>query len=200
MVGKISLCLALAYLLGAIPTAYIVSRLVADVDIRHIGDGNPGALNTFRHVGRWAGIAVGVVDVAKGSLAVLVARRVGLDELWALIAGGLAVLGHDFTLFLRFQGGQGMAATIGVLLTILSWQTLLGLCIAGLARFLLRRSFDVSMALGLGAIPLLAWLTGRPLRLVLYPILLLPVIGLRKLVQMHAAGEVATTVNRRYGD
>lgn len=187
MVLQICLCMILVYLLGSLPTAYLVGHLVKGVDIRQIGDRNVGARNTFREVGALAGVAVALIDVAKGSAAVLIARRIGLQGVWVLVAGAVAVLGHDFMLFLRFRGGQGMATTVGVLLVVLPWQTLMGLCAVGIAFFLARLSSDVSFAIGLGSIPLLAWITRLPLELVLYPIALLPIVGMRKLAQGHAS-------------
>lgn len=187
MTEQVALCIGLAYLLGSFPSAYVVGRLLADVDIRQVGDGNVGARNTFLTVGRRAGIAVAALDIAKGSIAVLVARRAGLQDWSVLIAGGAAVLGHDFMLFLGFRGGQGMATTIGVLLVIFPLQTCVGLCLAGLAWLLLRGHFNVSMAIGLGSTALLAWATGKTPRRVWYPLALLPTIGIRKLMQICAA-------------
>jgi glycerol-3-phosphate acyltransferase PlsY len=187
MTEQVVLYVALAYLLGSFPSAYVVGRLLGGVDIRRIGNGNIGARNTYRCIGRWAGICVAALDIAKGSIAVLLAKRAGLPSWWVLIVGGVAVLGHDFMLFLGFQGGQGMATSIGVLLIALPLQTLIGVCIAGFMKLILRAHFDVSFAVGLGAIPLLAWVTREPPAHVLYPIALLPVIGIRKLMCVCSA-------------
>jgi len=197
--GQICLYMVLAYLLGSLPSAYVIARMVKGVDVRRVGDGNVGARNTFRQIGRWAGVAVGAIDIAKGSMAVLIAKRAGLDELWVLAAGGMAVLGHDFMLFLGFQGGQGMATSIGVLLVILPWLTFTGLCIVAVM-YLLRRNFDLSMAIGLGAIPLLAWITDEPPERALYPVALLPVIGVRKLMQILAAWNVRAVQGNGFRD
>jgi len=200
MTGRACLCAVLAYLLGSVPSAYIMGRLIKGVDIRRIGDGNLGARNTYFQVGRCAGIAVGAFDVAKGSVAVLVAQWMGLRELWVLIVGAAAVLGHDFMLFLGFQGGQGMATTVGVLLVILPLQTLAGLCVAALAWLLSRRRFNLSMAIGLGAIPLLAWLSSEPPERALYPVAVLPIIGLRKVMQLRAAHHVSALHENGFQD
>ncbi len=177
------LYVALAYLLGSIPSAFIVTYLVKGVDIRQLGDGNIGARNTCLHVGWWAGFAVGVLDILKGSVAVLLARRAALNDLAVLAVGAAAVLGHDFMLFLGFQGGQGMATTIGVLLVLLPLPTGVGLLLAALAWIFLGRNWDRSMAIGLGGIPLLAWVTNEPPQHIWYPVALLPIIGIRKLSQ-----------------
>lgn len=103
-----------AYLPGSIPSAYIVARLVAGLEIRQVGDGNMGAKNTFESVSRLAGVVVGVADIGKGALAVALARYLAVSEGVVLLAAACAVLGHDFPLFLGFQGGQGMATMVGV--------------------------------------------------------------------------------------
>ena len=84
------------------------------MDIRRVGDGNIGALNTYRHISRWAGVLVALLDIAKGSAVTLLARHAGLPSRWVLIIGAVAVLGHDFMLYLGFHGGQGLATIIGV--------------------------------------------------------------------------------------
>ncbi len=80
-----------------------------------------------------------------------------------------------------------MATSIGVLLIILPLQTLIGVCIASFLKLILRAHFDVSFAVGLGAIPVLAWVTNEPTAHVLYPIALLPIIGIRKLMCVYSA-------------
>ena len=87
------------YLLGSIPTAYLVARWKTGRDIRHLGGGNVGGLNTFREVGIWAGIMVGAVDFAKGAAAVALAYWVfAVSDTWVLLTGLAAVVGHNHTL------------------------------------------------------------------------------------------------------
>jgi glycerol-3-phosphate acyltransferase PlsY len=186
MTAQITLYIALAYLVGSIPTAYLLSRLMRGVDIRRVGDGNIGALNAYRHIGRWAGILVALLDIAKGSAVTLLARHAGLPIRWVLVIGAMAVLGHDFMLYLGFHGGQGMATITGVLLVVLPVPTLAGIGIALFLKYLAKRSFDMSGAIGMGAIPLLAWITQEPLELVIYPVILLPTVGIRKLMYIYA--------------
>jgi len=110
------LLLALAaYLLGSVPTAYLVGRL-RGIDLRRHGSGNLGATNTFRVLGaRWA-VPVLVVDVAKGALPTALFPRLDgtPDWRWALIYGAAAILGHVFPVYLRFRGGKGVATAAGV--------------------------------------------------------------------------------------
>jgi len=190
MTAEVWLGFLVAYLLGSIPTAYIVGRLTAGVDIRQVGDGNVGAKNVYLHVGPLPGIVVGLVDIAKGALAVLCARWLGLPEIAVMMAGFIVVLAHDWMLPLRFRGGQGMAASVGTVLVLLPRETFIALAAVGL--FLaLTRNWDLSCGLGLGLLPLLAWLAGQPPRRALYPVFLFPTIGLKKLIDLPRARRLA---------
>ena len=118
MEGNITLAIVIAYLLGSIPFAYIMGRLVKGVDIRKVGGGNMGAVNTMREIGPVPGFAVLLADKAKGSLAILVAQWLDLSLPWVFVVGGVAVAGHNWPVWLKFKGGQGLATTLGVLLAL----------------------------------------------------------------------------------
>ncbi len=167
------------YLLGSIPTALLVSRRLAGVDIRQIGDGNMGARNVQRTLGWGPGIVVAAGDFGKGSAAVLLARALVGDPLWHMMAGVAAVVGHDFPVWAGFRGGQGMATSLGALTVLMPRQTLIGLVAFG-ASYPVVRSFDFSAAIGLGLIVLLAWQAGLPFLWVLYAAALFVSIGLKK--------------------
>lgn len=171
--------LLLAYLVGSLPTALLVSRAKAGLDIRRLGDGNMGARNT-QHIFGWrAGILVAFVDFAKGALMVYLARSFGLNLVWQLLSGAAVVAGHDFPIFAEFYGGQGMAASLGTM-SILFWQeTLIGLLAFALIYFLTHH-FDSSASAGLGLMVLLLIKNSRPLSLIAYSIFLLIVIPLKK--------------------
>jgi glycerol-3-phosphate acyltransferase PlsY len=119
--GRLSLALVAwlpaAYLLGAIPTSYVVARLAAGVDLREFGSKNLGATNLYRLLGWKAAIPVALFDVAKGAAPVLVfLATVGQPEWWALVVGMAAVVGHVYSPFVSFKGGKGVAAATGVFL------------------------------------------------------------------------------------
>ncbi|WP_026370893.1 glycerol-3-phosphate acyltransferase [Kallotenue papyrolyticum] len=106
----------LAYLLGALPGAWLVARL-RGYDLRRLGDGNPGAHNVMRHVGRGWGLLALLIDAGKGALAVRLAQRRGTG--WpAVVAGWLAVLGNNTSPALGGRGGKGLAVACGVTLAL----------------------------------------------------------------------------------
>lgn len=104
----------ISYLLGSISFSYLMGRLVAGIDIRHHGSGNAGATNTLRLLGVGPALVVLLLDLFKGSLAVVMAKGVSSDPLWAVLAGLAAVIGHNWPIFFGFKGGKGVATTIGV--------------------------------------------------------------------------------------
>jgi glycerol-3-phosphate acyltransferase PlsY len=180
-----------AYLLGSISSAYIVAHLVAGLEIRHVGDGNMGAKNTFESVGRLADVVVGVADIGKGALAVALARYLAVPEGVVLLAGVCAVLGHDFPVFLGFRGGQGMAAMVGVFCILFPQQTVPSLGVLAIA-LVLTRNWELSCTTGFVTLVILMWLAGQPPRLLLYVVVLLLTHALMKLLRTRQARHVAT--------
>lgn len=119
----IILGIIISYLIGSIPTAYIFGRLIKGIDIRRFGSGNVGATNALRVLGRGAGITVLLLDILKGFVAVvflgnILASRSAYfsEEAVRIILGLCCICGHNWTIFLNFKGGKGIAATFGVLL------------------------------------------------------------------------------------
>jgi len=107
---------ALGYLLGAVPTGVLVSRVVRGVDVRQHGSGHTGGLNVSRAAGLWAGALTGVVDLFLGVAAVVGAALLS-DSPWAVtVAGVMAVVGHNWSVFIRFGGGIGLSTLAGGLL------------------------------------------------------------------------------------
>ena len=123
---------ALAYLLGSIPTGYLVGR-ARGIDIRKAGSGNIGATNAFRILGKTAGTVVLVADGLKGWLAVTfipglvyswffqTAWSGHTGELLPITVGVAAILGHNYTCWLKFKGGKGIATSAGVLAALVPW-------------------------------------------------------------------------------
>jgi glycerol-3-phosphate acyltransferase PlsY len=113
------LCLGASYLVGAIPTSYIAARVFGGIDLRQHGSKNLGATNLYRVLGWRFAVPVGLIDAAKGAVPVLVfAPLVSTSELFALISGITAVVGHVYSVFVRFNGGKGVATAAGVMLAL----------------------------------------------------------------------------------
>ncbi|MDO9577798.1 MAG: glycerol-3-phosphate 1-O-acyltransferase PlsY [Candidatus Cloacimonadales bacterium] len=110
-----------AYLLGSIPTSFIMGKLVRKIDIRQHGSGNVGATNALRVLGTKIGIITLIIDIGKGILAVVIGKILVSDPSNLLLIGfGLfAILGHIFTIFLKFKGGKGVATSAGVFIALI---------------------------------------------------------------------------------
>ena len=137
-----------AYLLGSIPFGYLAGR-VRGIDIRTVGSRNVGATNVFRTLGKPIGVAVMALDIAKGVVAVVLARVVA-DDPWPLIAAGTAVLGHVYPVWLRFRGGKGVAVGCGVAIGLVPWVVLAlapaWVLIVALTRYVSLGSIAVALA------------------------------------------------------
>ncbi|OGX24904.1 MAG: acyl-phosphate glycerol 3-phosphate acyltransferase [Omnitrophica WOR_2 bacterium RIFCSPHIGHO2_01_FULL_48_9] len=118
MSNQFIIAVVFSYFLGAIPTAYIFGRLLKGIDIRQHGSGNVGATNALRVLGKGPGAAVLLLDIFKGTLATtLVPDVLGLNQIWQYVVLALtAVGGHNWTVFLNFKGGKGIATSLGVLI------------------------------------------------------------------------------------
>ncbi|HEU4763553.1 MAG TPA: glycerol-3-phosphate 1-O-acyltransferase PlsY [Gemmatimonadales bacterium] len=111
-----------SYLVGAIPTSYLVGRIFRGIDLREHGSKNLGATNLYRVMGWRFAIPVGLFDLAKGAVPVLVfGPWAGGGAVRPLLCGVTAVLGHVFSVFVRFKGGKGVATGAGVVLAVAPW-------------------------------------------------------------------------------
>jgi glycerol-3-phosphate acyltransferase PlsY len=151
------LSIVIGYFLGSIPSAYLMGRLRKGIDIRNLDSGNMGAGVIIRQVGVWEGILVGLIDIAKGSAAILIARALGVAELWVLAAGFGALLGHNFPVFVGFKGGSGTATIIGIFLVLAPVAMGIALVIIAIP-ILTTRNFAFAVFIGLFLLPLLIWL------------------------------------------
>ena len=150
---------AIAYLLGSIPTSYIVVYLFTGRDVRSIGNGNPGAMNVWDNVGLAPALLVAIGDIGKGMAAVSAAYLLGLGDTQAVLAALIAVAGHDYSIFLWFHGGNGTAAAIGGLFALVPSASALA-CALAVALFLVTRSKRFSGAIALACVPVFAFVAG----------------------------------------
>ena len=163
MVFKEIIAVVLGYLLGSIPTAYIVTRIATGKDIRQMGAGNVGGLNTYREVGAIPALVVGIVDMGKGVAAVAIAYwLLDVPQLFVMLAGLAVAIGHMWMLFLKFSGGKGMGASFGALAVLLPvygyWYGFLIFLGIILVPFIVTRNVALAMGVGLVFLPLIIWL------------------------------------------
>jgi len=144
-----------AYLIGSLPSAFIIGKTRRGVDIRKVGSHNMGAMNTFYSVGFWWGFLVLSMDIAKGMLGVGMAMWLGCPWYIPLLAGLMVLVGHNFPVFLKFKGGKGGAAMIGVLVILMPWGFIAYPALFGLL-LLISRNPTISYGLTFICYPLLA--------------------------------------------
>ncbi len=118
---RVLIYMILSYVIGSFPTSYIVGKIFKKVDIRELGSGNVGATNTFRVLGVAYGVPVLIIDILKGALPTyFFGLRNYPNQMLVFLAIGIsAILGHVFSIFLKFKGGKGVATSLGVFLVIL---------------------------------------------------------------------------------
>lgn len=162
----------LAYLLGSIPTGFLVAQ-AKGVDIRAVGSGNIGATNVLRTLGKPAGIFVLFMDALKGWVAVVLMTRLlllafglGADgarmEVCQIIAALCAILGHNYTCWLHFKGGKGIATSAGVLLALVPW-ALITIFIIWIVVFAVTRYVSLGSLAAAAALPFASWVTHESL-------------------------------------
>ena len=165
----IALVFLTSYLVGSFPTSYVLGKALKGIDIRDFGSGNVGATNTFRALGPGPGILVLLVDIAKGFIPVYLITPCivshfsagGMDVTSLKILSGIsAIAGHNWTVFLRFRGGKGVATSVGVLLGIapkaLGLSAVVWLIVAGSSRYVSLASIVSAVSL-----PVFMWLSGQ---------------------------------------
>ena len=159
-----TLIVVASYLWGAVPSAYLVTRYLKGIDIRQYGSGNVGATNVMAQVGRWTGFLLGTFDcLAKGTLPVVLARALDQSLAVQVAAGLVAIAGHNWSPYIRFTGGRGVATAIGVVLGLLMyWEALiLTVVLGGIGRLLFRDTGFWTLV-SILALPVLAYIFDRP--------------------------------------
>lgn len=189
MVARDIAVVLLAYLLGSIPAAHLITRWRTGLRIRDVGEGNVGARNVWHVVGPQWGTLVGLVDVGKGLGAVMLARWLGTSQVAAVLAGPAAIAGHAFPLFLHFQGGKGVATTTGVVLGWAPWSTVIAAALCGGAQWFWR-DFNRSIVVGVVAAILLPPVLGYPWPLSVYILVLFCSLALKKRLDLSHERQV----------
>jgi acyl phosphate:glycerol-3-phosphate acyltransferase len=166
-----------SYLLGSFPTAFIAAHLSTGRDIRKMGDENSGAANAYRQLSPATGIAVGLIDAAKGSAVVLIAMAADMPQIAVLAAGLAAVIGHNWPVFLGFRGGRGVATALGILMVLITIPMLI-LALPTLLILIWRRNVTPSMAFLFIMLPVVEWLLKVQPILIGYGLFLPVLIGI----------------------
>lgn len=145
-----------AYLLGSIPSGYLIVRRTSGADIRETGSGGTGATNVSRRAGKAAGVLTLLLDAAKGCVAMVIARAVSGDD-WVIATAAIAALvGHIFPVWLGFRGGKGVATGVGIFL-VLAPIPLLCAGVVFVAIVLLTRYVSLGSIIAAILIPVLVW-------------------------------------------
>jgi len=161
------LYLIFAYLCGAIPFAYIISKVFYGVDIRTVGSGNPGATNVFRAVSKKAGAITFILDVLKAFLPTYFAFYIDGSFSYSAAAGTAAFFGHIFTVFLGFKGGKGVASGFGAFCALLPMPALIAITVFAIV-FLLSGYVALGSICAVLSLPLAAYFTGYPNEVVIF--------------------------------
>lgn len=194
MIFSAVMAIIIGYLLGSVPFAYIASRLKKGADIRQVGGGNVGALNTLREIGLLPGLVVLIADIAKGSAAVLIAVWLDLPLIWIFVAGFAAVIGHNWPIFLKFKGGKGAATTIGVLLALSPAEFAISFAIMAIV-IVITSNVRLAIVVGLALLPLIIWQFNGSGMLIAYSLALPLFLLIRSLPSFREA--VANTGDKR---
>jgi len=149
-----------SYIYGSIPFGLIFVRIIKGIDIRKIGSGNIGATNVSRVLGLKLGLVSGVLDISKGFIPVIIGKYLGLSTAELFFAGLLGVVGHDFSIFLSFKGGKGVASTLGFILALNPFVILIE-AVPFLGTFFITRIVSLSSIIALTFLPISFLIVGN---------------------------------------
>ena len=174
------LLILIAYVLGSIPNALWVGKTFKNIDVREHGSKNTGSTNAARVLGAKLGIFTLILDILKGALptylgivlgANLVTRITGIDKLDIIVIGMAAILGHTFSLFLKFKGGKAVATTLGVFLVLVPYAILI-LLVVFFVIFGLTKYVSLASIVSAVALPITVYLTTRHIPLTILGIII----------------------------
>ncbi len=154
------LLLVAAYLFGSVPAAYLAAKWSRGIDIRKYGSGNVGATNLLGLTSKWIAIVVIIFDLGKGMAVVWAAQLIGLGIAQQVTAGLVVIIGHNWPVFLRFNGGRGILTTSGVVYILVPWLGLIALIIAySMAPF---RQLALGVLTAVVSLPIFSWFLRQP--------------------------------------
>jgi len=200
MVIKFILLLVGGYLMGAIPAAYLAARWMRGIDIRQYGSGNVGGANLIKVGARWIAVLVVIFDIGKAMPAVWVAHLIGLDLALQVAVGIAGVIGHNWPVFLRFNGGRGIATIIGVAFIVplvndpplVPWSLIVFLTIM-LLNVLTVRRIPEGIGIAVALMPIVSWVAGEPLELILGFVAMFLIMVIRRLTPPRTQASASVT-------
>ncbi len=188
-----------AYLLGSVPAAYLVARMSRKIDLRQYGTGQVGGGNLWRMTSWKLGLSVGIFDFGKGLAMVWAAQLLGLSAAQQIIVGAAAVIGHNWSVFLRFNGGRGVATTVGVVFILplvnemTPWVTVVFFTVLAVGSVVLRSS-AIPVFLAVASLPLVSW-AFESLSVTLGFLVIFVVLAIKRLTAPRVVADVS--VSRR---
>jgi len=173
-----------AYLWGAMPTSYLVARYWKGIDIRKYGSGNVGATNLSEQTNKVVGIAVGLFDcVGKGTLPVVLANLLDQSLSVQVSVGLVTVIGHNWSPYMGFKGGRGIATAIGVLLGFWMWQELaFAILVLGMIGIVVFKETALFTFIELLLLPVSALILSRPAELITLTVAISVILVMKRLV------------------
>ena len=186
--------------MGAVPAAYLVARLSRGIDLRRYGSGSIGASNLWQSTSRWIAMPIIPYDLGKGILAVWIAHLVGLDITQQVVVGLATIVGHNWSVFLRFGGGRGMLTTLGVALILPSinglvpWAIIISLIITIIGTFVIH-NVPLGVGVAVAALPLVSWAVGDPLPITLGFLVIFLITVIKRLAMPRTA--IAASLSNR---
>ncbi len=191
MVTEFILLIIGGYLMGAVPAAYLAARWSRRLDIRKHGSGNVGGANLFKVTSKRIAIPASIFDFGKAMPAIAVAHVIGLDITQQVVIGIAAVVGHNWPVFLRFNGGRGIATTMGVAFIVpvlngmVPWSLISFLAIM-IINVLTVRTIPIGMVIAVVSMPIVSWAVDEPTGLTLGFLAMFVIMIIRRLTPRRA--------------
>ncbi len=188
MIGLSIASLVISYVLGSIPTAYIMGRWRKGIDIRKVGSGNMGTMNVLRTIGIWEAAVVFLIDAGKGIASIMIARSFGLPVYAVLLSGAATIAGHIFPVFLGFKGGIGGATGAGIQLLLMPWGAIPYFIITG-SLFFITRNLTAAYGVSFVVFPFYGWFVYHSLGYLIFSLAFLVLMAIENL---HSINRVRT--------
>lgn len=188
MTTEFALLVISAYLLGSVPAAYLAAKWSRGIDLRKYGTGNVGIGNLWEITSKRLTIPVIIFDLGKGAAMVWAVQLLGLGVVPQVTVGLVTIIGHNWSVFLRFNGGRGILTTLGVVFLLMPWGIVVILAGASLA--LLVKTSPLPVLGGITILPFVSWGLGEPLPVTLGFVAILLITVIRRLTAPRLADAI----------